>query len=473
MKRVARFVLSTTVAMASASCAPSRAEMASPVEEALQERLQRNARWRGADAAKDRAVDDNVSALLKRTLTMKSAVEIALVRNPAVQVAYESLGLAQADLVDAGLLDNPRLDLSLKAPVADPTGTAAPELGVGVELPFLSVLFIAQRTSIAEARRDAARARVVDVVVATAADARRAFVDAVTANVAGQLALQDVDAAETAIVVLRANTAAGNQTALELAEEEARYQEALLNAADVERAARVAREALHTALGLFGADAAKLSLPMSLSSPKAPDTSTLERDVVANNLQIAAARADLDSAANALGYASAKRWLPDLDIGVEAEFSDKTLVGPTVGIGLPITNLGQGEILRRESEMRKRAAVVQQAAIALRARSRQAAVVVDVGVRRVHQIDTMLLPRHVTIVDEVERRLNGMLVFPTAVVSARRGLFAAQQLRARAVREAWHARIDIDQLVAGGTPGTSTIELPMMSSSSSSSQEHD
>ena len=153
-------ILERAQAMASASCAPSRAEMASPVEEALQERLQRNARWRGADAAKDRAVDDNVSALLKRTLTMKSAVEIALVRNPAVQVAYESLGLAQADLVDAGLLDNPRLDLSLKAPVADPTGTAAPELGVGVELPFLSVLFIAQRTSIAEARRDAARARV-------------------------------------------------------------------------------------------------------------------------------------------------------------------------------------------------------------------------------------------------------------------------------------------------------------------------
>jgi len=471
MKRVAGLVLSTSFLVA--DCAPSRTEMASPVEQALQDRLQRNARWIGADADKDKDVDARIATLLRQPLTMKTAVEIALVRNPAVQIAYESLGLAQADLVDAGLLSNPRLDLSLQAHVDDPGST--PELGLGVEMPFLSVLFLAQRTSIAEARRDAARARVVDVVVATAANARRAFVDAVTAASIAQTALLDVDAAETSVVVLRANTVAGNQTPLDLAEEEARYQEALLNAADVERAARVAREELHTALGLVGADASSLALPSSLPSPKAPDTSTLERDVIVNNLRIAAARAELDSAARALGYASAARFLPDLDVGVEAELGDHTLVGPTLGIGLPIANLGQGEILRRESAMRQRAAEVQQSAVALRARSRQAAVVVDVGLRRLQQIDTMLLPRHATIVDEVERRLNGMLVFPTTLVAARRGLFAAQQLRARAVRDAWHARIDIDQLVQGGTPSTSmsSSEMPMMSSASPSTAGHD
>ncbi len=327
MKRVAGLVVSTCMFVA--DCAPSREQMATPVEQALQEHLQRNARWFGADVHKDRAVDDSVKALLRAPLTMKGAVEIALVRNPGVQIAYESLGLAQADLVDAGLLANPRLDLAVRAHLDDPA--SAPEFDVGVEMPFLSVLFIAQRSSIAEARRDAARARVVDIVVATAANARRAFVDAVTIMMIATIALQDVDAAETAIIVLRANTAAGNQTPLDLAEEEARYQEALLNAADVERAARVAREDLHSALGIVGADAEAMSLPSSLPSPRAPDTSSLERDVVANNLRIAAARLELDSAAQALGYASAQRFLPDLDVGVDAEFGDHALVGPAVG----------------------------------------------------------------------------------------------------------------------------------------------
>lgn len=460
-----------------AGCAPSRSEMASPVERALQERLSRNARWRGADADKDRAVDDNVAALLKQPLGMRGAVEVALVRNPAVQVAYESLGLAQADLVDAGLLDNPRLELSMGVHVDDPAST--PEFGVGLEMPFLSVLFLAQRTSIAEARRDAARARVVDVVVGVAAAARRAFVDALVAEQLLTLALLDVDAAETAIVVLRANTAAGNQTPLDLAEEEARYQQALLGAADVERAARVAHAALADALGLVGSEAADLEL-VDTTDPKRPPSSSLamlEKDAVANNLALTAARLDLDGAARALGYASAQRFLPDLDVGVDAEFGDHTMVGPAVGIGLPITNLGQGEILRRESAMRQSAALVQQQAVRLRARSRQAAVVVDVTLRRLEQIDTKLLPQQLVVVDEVERRLNGMLVFPTTLVSARRALFAAQKQRAQAFREAWHARIDVDQLIAGGLPGASLTTFSSMTSSmtpsSSTTAGHD
>ena len=48
-----------------------------------------------------------VSDLLARNLTAEQAVQIALLNNRELRVTYEELNLAQADLVQAGLLRNP------------------------------------------------------------------------------------------------------------------------------------------------------------------------------------------------------------------------------------------------------------------------------------------------------------------------------------------------------------------------------
>jgi cobalt-zinc-cadmium efflux system outer membrane protein len=468
MKRVS-FAL-TVLCLSVLACAPTQSEMAGPVDALAQARLSQPVRWLGADVDKDAEVAARIDALLREPLGLKSAVEVALVRHPAVQIAWESLGLAQADLVDAGLLSNPTLNLGIGSQIE---GAGAPELGFGVEWPLLSLVFLAQRTSIAEARRDAAQARVVDVAIAVAAQARRAWVMAVTTEQQRKLALNDLDAAEVTILVVRANAAAGNQTPLDLADAEAAYQVAVLQTADAERAALVAREDLHAAIGVVGIT---VELPTVLTPPKRPtDLENLERDAVSANLQVQAARAELDAAAKGLGYANAARFLPDLDVGVEATVGDGTVVGPTAAIAVPLFNAGQGEVLRRQRALQQRAAEVQLLAVALRARSRQAATTVDVTLRRLEQIDTQVLPRFDTIVDETARRVNGMLVFPTQLSDAQRRRFAAASLRSQALREAWIARIDVDQLRQGGTPATtmSTMSLSSSASTSSSSKGHD
>jgi len=450
--------VSLLTALLLVGCAPTRRELSQRVAADLPSGLQRPARWLGADDDKDRAVNDAVASLLSRPITPDEAAEIALVRHRRVQVAYESLGLAQADLVDAGLLSNPRLGLSLHV---HPDGPPQPPgLDVDVDLPFLSVLFLAQRISIAEARADAARVRVIDEVIDTAAEARRAAVRAAATAEISRLMRADVEAAEGSVVLVRENTKAGNMTPLDLAEEELRYQQAILMAADAERDATLAHDALKSALGLFGGEA-RVKVTSLAALPPLPvpgtdvviDSDGLERVAVERSLRLVAVTRELDAAARELGYASIVRFMPDLSIGVAVELdAGEQTVGPGASVGVPIFNLGQGELLRRESALRRRAAELQRDAVELRALARQTAVSAELARRRAHQIQTRVMPQQLVVVDELERRLNGMIVFPTRLFEGRRSFVQARRQEVAALRDAWLMSIDVEQLRQGGTP---------------------
>ena len=63
---------------------------------------------RNSDDAK--AVDASIKNLLAKPLTAEDAVQIALLNNRGLQAGYAELGIAEADLVQAGRLQNPRFD---------------------------------------------------------------------------------------------------------------------------------------------------------------------------------------------------------------------------------------------------------------------------------------------------------------------------------------------------------------------------
>src|SRR5690348_8584001 len=60
---------------------------------------------RSAEGAE--AVDATVHRLLARTLTIETAVQIALLNNKGLQAAYNELALAETDLVEQSLPPNP------------------------------------------------------------------------------------------------------------------------------------------------------------------------------------------------------------------------------------------------------------------------------------------------------------------------------------------------------------------------------
>jgi hypothetical protein len=147
---------------------------------------------------------------------------------------------------------------------------------------------------------------------------------------------------------------------------------------------------------------------------------------------------------------------------------------------LPVFNQGQGELLRRQSALALEAASLARDAVLLRARARQAVVVADNAALRAAQIEAQMLPPLARLVDEMERRLNGMLVFPSRVFVARREFLQARRQETEALRDAWLTRIDVEQLRQGSTPSsmstmsmTSGTSAATSSSSSASTKGHD
>jgi cobalt-zinc-cadmium efflux system outer membrane protein len=83
-------------------------------------------------------------------LTVDAAVQVALLTNRALQVSYEKLGLAQAALVQAGLLRNPVFAGQGRFPGRPPAGT---NLELAVVQDFLDVLTLSARKSLAAVTR--------------------------------------------------------------------------------------------------------------------------------------------------------------------------------------------------------------------------------------------------------------------------------------------------------------------------------
>jgi cobalt-zinc-cadmium efflux system outer membrane protein len=119
----------------------------------------------------DTQVAEEVRALLDDTLTADEAVQVALLNNRELQALYAKLGVAQADLVQAGLLSNPVFDGAFFFPVAG--GPAKPDLSVAVS--FLDIFYIPLRKRVAAAWFEDAKLQVTGTVLDFATTVRAAF----------------------------------------------------------------------------------------------------------------------------------------------------------------------------------------------------------------------------------------------------------------------------------------------------------
>ena len=98
-----------------------------------------------------------VAALLSRPLGAEDAVQVALLRNRGLQASYAELGMAQADLVEAGLLQNPVFDTSIRFP---DTAHLATDLETGLTQSFLNLLLLPAKKEIAAGQAEATKLRV-------------------------------------------------------------------------------------------------------------------------------------------------------------------------------------------------------------------------------------------------------------------------------------------------------------------------
>ena len=130
------------------------------VRQSVSDRTGMRVHW-NTGSAEDREVAAAIDALLERELSAEEAVQLALLNNRELQAVYEELNLAQADLVQAGLLRNPVFSGEVRFGV-DTSGTG---IVLDATQEFVSLLSMPLRKGRAQAQFEAAKLRVTASVV--------------------------------------------------------------------------------------------------------------------------------------------------------------------------------------------------------------------------------------------------------------------------------------------------------------------
>jgi cobalt-zinc-cadmium efflux system outer membrane protein len=421
------------------------------VKQQVSERLGKRIHWK-QNSTEDRVVEASVRKMLQDDLTVEEAVQIALLNNPGLQATYEEIGIAQADVVQAGLLKNPVLTTFQ---TKERSGDRAVNLEFEFAWDFLGVLTRHLRVRAAEQSYKETRLRVTGEIMSLAAEVRRTFYQAQSYQQMLELLQQVVSATDAAVLAAERMRAAGNITRLQLEQEKALHYEAKLQLSNAETMLNSYREQLNGMLGLWGT-ATRWSMATHL--PDVPedriDVANVEKRAVANSLQLEIYRAQINHAAQQAGVENVESIIQDLELGYRIERSGGAYEnGPSVGFSIPIFDFGQAKRARAHRELEALLARYKDAAIRLRAGARAAASNVRIAREREHYMRKVLLPLRENITSGEQLNYNAMQIGVFKLLLAQRLQIATAMSYIEALRNYWLARTSAGQVVNGGMMG--------------------
>jgi outer membrane protein TolC len=420
------------------------------VKAAVEERAGTAPRWvrNDRDAGDVRATVQRL--LAGSPLTADQAVHIALMNNPGLQAIYQELGIAEADLVQAGRLPNPGFSY------ARTTRGGEVEIERAFIVSLISVLTIPLRTQIERRRFELMKTRVAAEATRLAADTRRAFYGAVAAREGVRYMQQVQDAAEASAELARRMAAAGNFSKLDHAREQLFYAETTAQFARVRQTAVSERERLVRLMGLWGHDL-RFTLPERLPElPKAPrELAELEPIALKQRLDVQAAMQEAGSIASSLGLTRVTGFVSVLDVAYihNNESGRPRQTGYEIDLRLPIFDWGSARLARAEYTYMQ--AVNRAADTAIRARSevRESYNAYRTAYDLARHYREEIVPLRKRISDENVLRYNGMLISVFELLIDARQQINTVNNYIEALRDFWTADATLQVALTGTSPG--------------------
>ncbi len=415
------------------------------------QRVDYNLHW-NQEIEADQEVEKAIEGLLQSELTPEAAVQIALLNNPNLQAVYEALGMTQADVVEAGLLDNPLLFGQARFPNKSEEST---NYEFGITQNLLNILMLPARKKLSVIRFEHVKLQVADEVIRLVADVRKSYFSVLGAKQVRDLRNEIARAAESSFELAQRLHAAGNIGDLELAKENAHFEQTRLELASSETALLDAREHLTRLMGLWG-PRTNWILPGQL--PDIPGDEIplehLESMAIENRLDLAGERKSVEALAQALGITIDWRWVGHVEVGVSSEReTDKTWVtGPSLSIELPIFNQRQADIARLEAQLRRSQKRLTAQAIEIRSEVRSLRNRLIMQRHLVDHYRRTVLPLREQIVALTLKKYNYMLMGAFDLLIAKQQEFEAYQKYLEAIRDYWIIRADMQRSLGGRLP---------------------
>jgi cobalt-zinc-cadmium efflux system outer membrane protein len=451
VKPLAIFV---TASLALAGCAVNPQPAFQQVDATVYDRTNVHVRW-NTSAADDSAVQAAVGKRLMNALTPDSAVEIALLNNPSLQATFEEIGIAQSDLVQAGLLRNPEFAASWRFPDRAPRQTDA-EYSVSGN--FLELLILPLRIKVAAAELARTQNRVADAVVSLVAQVKIAYYTLQSQEELLERLRVINDANDTAAELAGRQHAAGTINDLELSTQKSIAGESALEVMKATIDLTTARETLARLLGLDEASACKVDGKIAEPPPSDATPNQIEAFALNHRLDLAASRQSVAALAQSLGLTEDFRYLGTLRIGADTEHNPdaQDVTGPTLDLELPLFDQGQPRIEALQSEYRQARRRLQQQVLEVRSEVRMAQTRMTAERGMVMLCEQTLLPQRTDLLNTTTLHYDAMLKGPYDLLIARQNELAAERAGIEARRDYWIARAELERAVGGRLPPTPT-----------------
>jgi cobalt-zinc-cadmium efflux system outer membrane protein len=392
-------------------------------------------------------IEPTVRELLRHPLTEEAALKIAILNNRAVRAALANLGVASADLLQAGLLSNPVFAANAKF------FSSGTEIELGIVESFFDIFFLSARKRVAESQFEATKYRIVGELVRLTHDVRRGLVDMRAAERLLDVEREVLRAAQASVDLMTELHRAGNVTDPQLTAEELALARAKLAVARAEVASVEERESLNTLLGLWGETVSWTIDGELLDDPSAKlDLDRIETRAIAASLNLAEIRARATAQARLAGIVGWEAVLAPGEVGIAAKReadSSEWGVGPALGFGLPVFDTGAPRRAAAGAMLEELLANHISLAVEVRSaarRFRERAISLRDQARFIREDE---LPKAKRLVRETLRNYNAMQVGAFDVLLAKQQEIEAAQRYVETLRDAWVARLDLEELLAG------------------------
>jgi cobalt-zinc-cadmium efflux system outer membrane protein len=417
------------------------------VENLVSPRLAQHVHWTQG-IAEDAAVDKTVAGMLQNKLSVDDAVQIALLNNPSLQATFESFGIAQADLVQNGLLQNPVFTASVRFP--DPRGRPNTEFAISQN--FLDILFRPLRKKVAASGFEQAKLQTGEEVLNLAMAVREAYYTLQAGQETLTLRRAVFETTQVSIDLADRQWKAGNIGELDLAIQKGIYHQANIDLKRAEAVLLADREHLNRLMGLWG-DKSHWEITDALPELPTSDPAFegLVESALDQRLDLAAAKHETESVTRSLTLTKYGRYSTGLNIGIDTEKDvDGTRVtGPTLGFELPIFDRKQGATQRAQGLVRQSEHRQASLEADVRSQVRLAYDRLTTARQIVEYSKANILPLQEAIVGLSQQHYNFMLLGVYQLIQARQNQILAQRDYIEALRAYWLARTDLEQAVGG------------------------
>jgi outer membrane protein, heavy metal efflux system len=398
--------------------------------------------------------------LLSSPVGATEAVQLALLNNPRMRALYATLGLSQGDVYDATRLANPSLGYLRLTPARGGGNRTT----WSIAQDFTQLLFLGYRNRVGRAQTLRAERQVAHEVLQFEAEVREAYYLYAGLQLSARMRAAAARGAQVSADLAARFHEAGNISLLQRSREEAVASEASISARRLEAEAMAARGRLLTLLGMGLSDASPLfSEALSLPTPLSATAGDLQSLAMAQRLDLAALRTEVDLRQQQLAHTSRWRWLGGLTLAAEREreLDGDNLKGGGGSLELPIFNSGRGKTLRANAQAELSVASLAGLETSIRNDVAVQAMALESARQAVDEYRTRLLPLQEQIVESSQREQNFMLIGAFEVLAARREELDTYERYVDAVRDYWIQRARLAGSVGGKLPGDETPGEPL------------